>query len=67
MPTDFASEEDQRRLQRARPSATRSVYRGVGHALHWEQPERFAADLRRFVRSLEEETVQGSFSSSVPG
>jgi len=26
------------------------VYEGVGHALHWEQPERFAADVAEFSR-----------------
>jgi pimeloyl-ACP methyl ester carboxylesterase len=33
------------------------VYRGVGHALHWERPERFAAELEAFVASLEPQTV----------
>jgi non-heme chloroperoxidase len=28
------------------------VYDGTGHALHWEQPERFAADATTFVNSL---------------
>ena len=28
------------------------VYEGAGHALHWEQPERFAADLVAFAKSL---------------
>ena len=45
----FAPEDDQQRLQRALRAATRVVFRGVGHALHWEQPERFAAELLRFV------------------
>ena len=27
------------------------VYRGVGHALHWEAPQRFAADVAAFARS----------------
>lgn len=53
----FVPEEDQRRLQRVLPRSTRSVYRGVGHALHWERPKRFAAELRRFVESLEPQTV----------
>jgi pimeloyl-ACP methyl ester carboxylesterase len=26
------------------------VYEGVGHALHWEQPERFAQDVAAFSR-----------------
>lgn len=29
------------------------VYFGTGHALHWEEPERFAADLVTFVESLD--------------
>ncbi|HZL98852.1 MAG TPA: alpha/beta hydrolase [Planctomycetota bacterium] len=28
------------------------VYEGTGHALHWEQPQRFAADLVAFVDGL---------------
>ena len=28
------------------------VYESAGHALHWEEPERFAADLLAFVESL---------------
>ena len=28
------------------------VYAGAGHGLHWEEPERFAADLTAFVESL---------------
>ncbi len=27
------------------------VYKGAGHALHWEEPERFAADLTAFVEN----------------
>lgn len=49
----FAPEADQQRLARELPLATRCVYRGVGHALHWEQPERFAHDLKRFAGRLE--------------
>ncbi len=48
----FSAESDQQRLQRQLPRATRAVYSGVGHALHWEQPSRFAADLIRFEQSL---------------
>ena len=53
----FVPEEDQRRLLRALPRATRSVYHGVGHALHWERPARFAAELARFVAALEPQAV----------
>jgi non-heme chloroperoxidase len=45
----YTLEDDQQRLVRAMPQAVRSIYRGVGHALHWEQPERFARDLAAFV------------------
>jgi non-heme chloroperoxidase len=48
----FAIEADQQRLLRELPLASRSVYRGAGHALHWEQPERFALDIVRFVGGL---------------
>jgi pimeloyl-ACP methyl ester carboxylesterase/tetratricopeptide (TPR) repeat protein len=34
------------------PGAKLNVYVGVGHALHWEEPERFAADLAAFVNTL---------------
>ena len=27
------------------------VYHGAGHALHWEQPERFAAGLASFIEN----------------
>jgi non-heme chloroperoxidase len=29
------------------------IYEGTGHALHWEEPERFAADLVAFVADLD--------------
>jgi pimeloyl-ACP methyl ester carboxylesterase len=28
------------------------VYPGAGHAVHWEEPERFAADLVAFIKNL---------------
>jgi pimeloyl-ACP methyl ester carboxylesterase len=43
---------DQDIALRAIASAKLSVYEGAGHALHWEQPERFAQDLTAFVDSL---------------
>jgi len=30
------------------------VYPGAGHLLHWEEPQRFASDLRTFVEGLSE-------------
>lgn len=48
----FSPESDQQRLERQLPRATRAVYAGVGHALHWEQPRRFAADLMHFEQTV---------------
>ena len=28
------------------------VYPGAGHGLHWEEPERFAAELTAFAKDL---------------
>jgi pimeloyl-ACP methyl ester carboxylesterase len=40
---------EQDRLAEAIPGARLSVYEGTGHAVHWEEPERFAADVAAFV------------------
>lgn len=48
----FVPEADQLRLARELPRATRCVYHGAGHALHWEQPERFARDVAHFVGAV---------------
>jgi pimeloyl-ACP methyl ester carboxylesterase len=29
------------------------VYAGTGHSPHWEEPERFAADLMTFIQSVD--------------
>ena len=29
-----------------------SVYSGAGHAMHWEEPERFAADVAEFAAAI---------------
>jgi pimeloyl-ACP methyl ester carboxylesterase len=47
----LAFRDEQEALAAAIPSARLVVYAGTGHALHWEQPERFAADLAAFVRA----------------
>jgi non-heme chloroperoxidase len=49
---DIASEREQQALQQALPDARLIIYPGTGHAVHWEEPQRFARDLTTFVRSL---------------
>lgn len=52
----FVPEADQLRMVRAirtgGSQAERAIYEGAGHAMHWEQPERFARDLVRFIARL---------------
>jgi pimeloyl-ACP methyl ester carboxylesterase len=48
----FGRAEQERLLLGIRGAAL-YVYEGAGHALHWEQPERFARDLREFVAARE--------------
>lgn len=43
---------EQDALLAAIPSSELIVYPGGGHNLHWEEPERFAADLTAFCRRL---------------
>ena len=45
---DFARDE-QETLLAGIPGASLLVYPDAGHALHWEEPQRFAADLAAFV------------------
>ena len=42
--------EDQEIFLKEIKNARLITYEGTGHALHWEQPERFAADLVAFVQ-----------------
>lgn len=48
----ICSRVDQETLLRSLAGSRLIAYDGVGHALHWEQPQRFAADLVRFCDSL---------------
>jgi non-heme chloroperoxidase len=48
----YARRADQDLLRSALPHAQLLVYEQVGHALHWEQPLRFANDLADFVATL---------------
>lgn len=47
----FAPRVDQDTLVKTIPNAELIVYEGHGHAVHWEDPERFAADVMRFIES----------------
>jgi pimeloyl-ACP methyl ester carboxylesterase len=47
----IVSEQDQRALLAAIPSARLEIYRGTGHTPHWEVPARLAADLEAFARA----------------
>jgi non-heme chloroperoxidase len=52
----LCSRRDQDDLLAAVPGARLLVYENAGHALHWEEPARFAADLVAFIESLGAET-----------
>ncbi|HEX6019572.1 MAG TPA: alpha/beta hydrolase [Burkholderiaceae bacterium] len=48
----YAPRRDQDILRSALPRSRLLIYEGAGHALHWEQPRRFANDLADFVATL---------------
>jgi len=48
----FCSRDEQDRLLAAIAQARLSVYEDAGHAMHWEQPERFAAELASFCAEV---------------
>lgn len=48
----FGPRAAQEQLVRAIERAELVVYEGAGHAMHWEEPARVAADLARFARRL---------------
>jgi non-heme chloroperoxidase len=50
----FVSFSDQEMMIEAIPGTRLMVYRGIGHALHWEEPRRFVADMLRFVQQITE-------------
>jgi non-heme chloroperoxidase len=45
----FVPRSDQDRLRAAIAGARLAVYRGVGHAVHWEKPARVSADIAALV------------------
>jgi non-heme chloroperoxidase len=48
----LCSRRDQDALLAAIAGSRLVVYENAGHGLHWEEPERFAADLAAFVQTL---------------
>jgi non-heme chloroperoxidase len=48
----FVPESDQETLLRTIVGSRLEIYRGTGHAVHWEEPARFAADVSAFVKRL---------------
>jgi pimeloyl-ACP methyl ester carboxylesterase len=48
----YATREAQDRLMAAIPGARLVVYEGGGHAVHWEEPERFARDLETWIDGI---------------
>jgi pimeloyl-ACP methyl ester carboxylesterase len=45
----YAGRSDQDALVAALPAAQLSVYAGIGHAVHWEAPERCTTEIVRFL------------------
>jgi non-heme chloroperoxidase len=48
----FVPRADQDRLLGWLPRATLGVFEGAGHALHWEEPARTAAEITAFIDTL---------------
>ena len=48
----FVPASDQAILLATIAGSRLETYHGTGHALHWEEPARFASDLTAFVESL---------------
>jgi len=44
--------EDQKKLAAKIPDSQLLVYSGAGHGLYWEEPDRIAADIATFAKSL---------------
>lgn len=50
---NYATRNDQRILLNAIKGSRLKVYKGTGHAPHWEEPDRFARDLVNFLTKIE--------------
>jgi non-heme chloroperoxidase len=51
----FVPESDQQTLLATIAGSRLEIYRGTGHAVHWEEPARFAADLVAIAERLAQE------------
>ncbi len=47
----FCTRSDQELQKATIPHARLTVYEGTGHACHWEEPDRLASDLTRFMET----------------
>jgi pimeloyl-ACP methyl ester carboxylesterase len=48
---------EQEKLLAGIPDAELKVYRGIGHAPHWEEPDRAARDITAFVAVAAENAI----------
>jgi pimeloyl-ACP methyl ester carboxylesterase len=55
---------EQDRLVETIPQAHLTVYEGTGHAVHWEEPQRFAAQLAAFALTQGRSRMMSSSESS---
>jgi non-heme chloroperoxidase len=60
----FVPRAEQERLAATIPDARHVTYEGTGHALHWEEPQRFAADLAAFALAQGRRRTMSSSESS---
>ena len=60
----FVPSDEQERLTAAIPRSHRLVYKGIGHAVHWDDPERFAAELAAFAAAQGRSRTMSASDSS---
>lgn len=51
----YFSIDEQERLLAGIEGSWLEIYEGIGHAPHWEEPERTAAEIEKFVKSMAED------------
>lgn len=61
---EFITRADQDRLLGALPNSLLEVYEGIGHAVHWDDPERFAAELAAFAAAQGRSRTMSASESS---